>query len=260
MVNNQNEKIIELRKLKKFFPLKKTSIFDRNQLNVKAVEDISLSIYKGETLGLVGESGCGKSTLGRTILQIYPPTSGSVTFHSEETKLLKLSYILTEINKLPKYQKNAIRYFENSLVFDKKVEDIKKKIEDIEKDSNNLDKTYHALKKSLIVHQNKSKEFKKDASRQLREASRLVGSLILQKNIEEIKNLLLKAIQLQGNNDVIFEGLSGDFHHLKPEVISIFNELHAFKKNEVLHITERVAEKKYIKQLDDNREDRKSVV
>jgi peptide/nickel transport system ATP-binding protein len=254
MVNNQNEKIIELRKLKKFFPLKKTSIFDRVQLNVKAVEDISLSIYKGETLGLVGESGCGKSTLGRTILQIYPPTSGSVTFHSDETKMLNLSYILTEINKLSKYQKSAIRYYENSLVFDKKVEEINKKIEDIEKDSNNLDKSYHALKKSLIMHQNKSKEFKKEASRQLREASRLIGSLILQKNIDEIKNLLLKAIQLQGNNNILFEGLAGNFDNLKPEVKSIFEKLHAFKKHEVLHITERVAEEKYIKQLDDNRE------
>ena len=54
-----------------------------NQMMVKAVDDISFDIYKGETLGLVGESGCGKSTTGRTIIRLYDATDGEVMFNGE---------------------------------------------------------------------------------------------------------------------------------------------------------------------------------
>ena len=64
------EKLLSITNLKKYFPVAKSSFFAK-QMYVRANEDITLDIYKGETLGLVGESGCGKSTLGRVLLQLY---------------------------------------------------------------------------------------------------------------------------------------------------------------------------------------------
>lgn len=69
--------LVELRHLKQTFEVK-TGPFRRTPL--KAVDDVSLTIHRGETLGLVGESGCGKSTLGRALLHLYPPTGGQVLF------------------------------------------------------------------------------------------------------------------------------------------------------------------------------------
>ena len=63
--------------MKKYYPVKR-GLFQRVQGYVKAVDDVSLTVYEGETLGLVGESGCGKTTMARAILQLDPPTSGSV--------------------------------------------------------------------------------------------------------------------------------------------------------------------------------------
>ncbi|MBI4497165.1 MAG: ABC transporter ATP-binding protein, partial [Chloroflexi bacterium] len=67
-----------------FFPVTRGIIFERKVADVKAVDDISFYVRKGETLGLVGESGCGKTTTGRAILRLYQPTAGSVNFWDEE--------------------------------------------------------------------------------------------------------------------------------------------------------------------------------
>ena len=73
-----SEPILELRDLKTHFPVYAGFIFRRQTGTVKAVDGVSLSVRRGEVLGLVGESGCGKSTLARTILQLVPTTSGTV--------------------------------------------------------------------------------------------------------------------------------------------------------------------------------------
>ncbi len=75
---------LSVRNLKVHFPIKSgLPFFSKTQL-IKAVDDVSFDLYKGETLGLVGESGCGKSTLGRAILQLIKPTSGEVIFEGVE--------------------------------------------------------------------------------------------------------------------------------------------------------------------------------
>ena len=76
------EVLIEVKDLKMHFPIRR-GILKRQVGAIRAVDGISFEIYKGETLGLVGESGCGKSTAGRTILQLYEPTAGKVTFEDE---------------------------------------------------------------------------------------------------------------------------------------------------------------------------------
>lgn len=71
--------LLTVKNLKKYFAVTK-GFFKKNRHVVKAVDDVSFAIYKGETLGLVGESGCGKSTVGRTLLRLYPPTAGEILF------------------------------------------------------------------------------------------------------------------------------------------------------------------------------------
>ncbi len=78
------EVLVSVRGLKKHFPITAGVIVQRQVGAVKAVDGVSFDILKGETLGLVGESGCGKSTTGRTLLQLYKPTEGSVVFEGRE--------------------------------------------------------------------------------------------------------------------------------------------------------------------------------
>ncbi|KAA3604598.1 MAG: dipeptide ABC transporter ATP-binding protein [Calditrichaeota bacterium] len=85
-----SEDLIVVKNLQKYFPIKK-GLFSKTVGNVKAVDDVSFTIKKGETLGLVGESGCGKSTLGRTILRLLEPSGGSVIFNGEDIASLSKS-------------------------------------------------------------------------------------------------------------------------------------------------------------------------
>jgi len=72
------EVLVEIKNLRKYFPMK--NFFGQSKGEVKAVDDVSFEIYKGETFGLVGESGCGKSTLGRCVLQMLKATDGQVLY------------------------------------------------------------------------------------------------------------------------------------------------------------------------------------
>lgn len=82
-MNNKAENLVEIKNLTKFFPAKKEFGFGPKQF-VRAVEDVSLTIKRGETVGLVGESGCGKTTVGRTLLRLYEPTSGEILFDGND--------------------------------------------------------------------------------------------------------------------------------------------------------------------------------
>ena len=78
--------LVEVRNLKEYFNIA-TGAFTTRPL--KAVDDVSFSIHRGETLGLVGESGCGKTTVGRTLLHLYKPTAGQIFFDGKEVKTKK---------------------------------------------------------------------------------------------------------------------------------------------------------------------------
>lgn len=103
MSNKEEKKVLfKIRNLKKYFPLKKKSLFDRGPGEyVHANESISLDIYQGETLGLVGESGCGKSTFGRTLLQIYDQTEGTTLYYGKTIEQTAPAYMADMIKKIP---------------------------------------------------------------------------------------------------------------------------------------------------------------
>lgn len=83
-MENKKEVLLDLKNVKTYFPVKK-GILKKTVGHVKAVDDISIEIYKGETLGLVGESGCGKTTLGKSILQLIPATGGEMNYNFDGT-------------------------------------------------------------------------------------------------------------------------------------------------------------------------------
>jgi peptide/nickel transport system ATP-binding protein len=88
----KQEPLIEIKNLKKYFRTGKNEV-------LKAVDDVSFSIYKGETLGLVGESGCGKSTTGRTIMRLYDATNGDVVFQNQNVHGKKSPSELKQFNR-----------------------------------------------------------------------------------------------------------------------------------------------------------------
>ncbi|GGB39052.1 peptide ABC transporter ATP-binding protein [Lentibacillus populi] len=97
--------LLETRGLKKYYPIK-GGFLKRTKNHVKAVQNISLKVYKGETLGIVGESGCGKSTFGRTILGLEDLTDGSILFRGEHIEHLS-------DRKLKKYKRDMQMIFQN---------------------------------------------------------------------------------------------------------------------------------------------------
>lgn len=100
-----SENILVAKNIKKYFPIKK-GFFLKHVADVKAVDDVSLTVKKGETLGLVGESGCGKSTLGRTLIRLYEPTAGEITFEGQ-------NFLTSRGHDLRKHRKDIQMIFQD---------------------------------------------------------------------------------------------------------------------------------------------------
>jgi oligopeptide transport system ATP-binding protein len=86
---SNDQVLVQVEGLTKYFPITQGIISQRQVGAVRAVDGVTFTIYRGETLGLVGESGCGKTTAGRTILQLYRPTAGQVIFDGLDLTVLK---------------------------------------------------------------------------------------------------------------------------------------------------------------------------
>jgi len=173
MVNDMKEKKVLLRieNLKQYFPLKKTS-FRAEQLYVRANDDVSIDIYEGETLGLVGESGCGKSTLGRSLLQLYKQTDGRTIYYGKTVYELAPSYVLDILKKLPSLKKEYL-------------EAVKKEAEVrnlYEKEKEGEDQ-YRLIEKLRVAEKN--------AKDRLLDMAQLIGGFMLASNLEPVSEVLV---------------------------------------------------------------------
>ena len=122
------KKLLSITNLKKYFPVAKSSMFQKEQLYVRANEDITLDIYEGETLGIVGESGCGKSTLGRVLLQLYPQTAGTTIYYGSTLADTAPAYVEDTLKNLDKYKQKLVKA-------DAKVAELEKKVADMGEDN-----------------------------------------------------------------------------------------------------------------------------
>ena len=94
-MQNTKKKLLSITNLKKYFPIAKSSVFQKEKLYVKANEDVSIDIYEGETFGLVGESGCGKSVTSLSIMQLLQRPQGQIVSGSIKLNLGDKAYEIT---------------------------------------------------------------------------------------------------------------------------------------------------------------------
>ncbi|MBO3649841.1 MULTISPECIES: ABC transporter ATP-binding protein [Bacillus amyloliquefaciens group] len=92
------ETILELKDVKKYFPIR-SGFFQRKVGDIKAIDGVSFSLKRGETLGIVGESGCGKSTAGRTMIRLYKPTDGRILFKGQDISGLSEEKLRKSVRK-----------------------------------------------------------------------------------------------------------------------------------------------------------------
>ncbi len=173
MVNENSEKKVLLRieNLKQYFPLKKAS-FRSEQLYVRANDDVSIDIYEGETLGLVGESGCGKSTLGRSLLQLYKQTDGRTIYYGRTIDELARKYVLDILKNLPALKKDYL----NAVIKenDARLDHEKAQVGDDQ---------YHALEKLRAAE-----KISKDG---LNDMAQLIGGFILADDLAPVSEVLV---------------------------------------------------------------------
>lgn len=173
MQNNTGDKKVLLRisHLKQWFPLKKTSI-GGEQLYVKANDDISLDIYEGETLGLVGESGCGKSTLGRVLLQLYHQTEGKTMYYGRSLDSLAPAYV------------------EKTL---KNLESERNKLRELEAKRDQLVKEYDALdEKSRRAKKAEKDKAEKEAHSLFLDMAQLIGGFLSVDDLKPVSEIFLQ--------------------------------------------------------------------
>ena len=103
------QKLLSIVDLKKYFPVRKKRLFQKQKAYLRAADGISIEIRKGEAYGLVGESGCGKSTLGRTVLQLYKPTDGRVFYYGRTLEDCSPRYVGEYLKKARRIRTECLK-------------------------------------------------------------------------------------------------------------------------------------------------------
>ncbi len=177
--NKDKKLLLRVENLKQYFPLKKTSI-RAEQLYVRANDDVSIDIYEGETLGLVGESGCGKSTLGRSLLQLYKQTDGRTIFYGKTIDEMAPKYVLDILKKLPslkrEYLESAKKETELRAIYEKAQEG---------------DDQYRALEKLRAAE--------KTAKDNLLDMAQLIGGFMLAEDLQAVSEILVNEYEASIN-------------------------------------------------------------
>lgn len=168
------ELLFRIQNLKQYFPVQKVG---KEVQYVKANDDISLDIYKGETIGLVGESGCGKSTFGRTLLQLYKQTDGRTIYYGRTRWEVNPKYVYKLINGFASH-KSKIKELEAELEKDKAAYEA---LPDGKEKGEALNKFRDTEKKHRLLYQ---------------DLAQIAGALIYHDNESEVKSLLLKEQEL----------------------------------------------------------------
>lgn len=179
------ELLFRIQNLKQYFPVQKVG---KEVKYVKANDDISLDIYKGETIGLVGESGCGKSTFGRTLLQLYKQTDGRTIYYGRTRWEVNPKYVYKLINGFASHKN--------------KLKELKA---EIEKDTTAYEALAEGKEKGEAL--NKLREAEKQYKLLYKDLAQIAGALIYHDNESEIKSLLSKEQEL--NNKIFLAKKDG---------------------------------------------------
>lgn len=166
------KKLLSITNLKKYFPVAKSSIFQKERLYVRANEEITLDIYEGETVGIVGESGCGKSTLGRVLLQLYDQTAGASMYYGRS---------LSDI--APKYVKDTLKHAKKYVARYKAAQELADKLCN-EADALGENATFFQLQKKNLALAN--------AQSALMNAAKILGGFMAVEDIDHGAAVLLK--------------------------------------------------------------------
>lgn len=170
---NEKKVLIRVENLKQYFPVKKASFSQKEKLYVRANDDITLDIYEGETLGLVGESGCGKSTLGRTLLQLYNQTDGRTMYYGQDIDQVAPEYVLDILKNLVAKKRELIA--------------IQKKEKEVTEAYNKLpegNEKYAALENMRNIE--------KQSRNSLLDISQLIGGFMVADDLGPVSDLLVK--------------------------------------------------------------------
>ena len=178
MPNNDEKKVLlKVTDLKQWFPLKKTKLFQKEQEYVRANDGITLNIYEGETVGLVGESGCGKSTFGRTLLQIYKQTEGKTMYYGR-----------TLTDMAPLYVDETIKNISSG----------KKKIAELEAKAEALKAEYEKMEDSAEKFQKQAEceNIQKKCNMEFLNLVQIIGGFYSLDDTKEAEQLLLEKFKV----------------------------------------------------------------
>lgn len=172
-VEKKKKVLIRVENLKQYFPLRKSSMFQKEQLFVRANDDVSIDIYQGETLGLVGESGCGKSTLGRTLLQLYNQTDGRTIYYGRDIEDLAPSYVTKTLKNIKSIRSKYIEALEAQGQAQKHY------------DAQTSDEDKYSAINKLRAAEKVTKDY-------FMEMAQLIGGFMLADDLEPVSEILLK--------------------------------------------------------------------
>jgi len=229
-MDNSKEVILSLKDLKTYFPIQK-GVFKKTVGYIKAVDGINLDIYRGETLGLVGESGCGKTTLGKSILQLEKPTNGEVIFNDKGNKI--------DITKL----KN------------KEMKDIRKKLQVV------FQNPHSSLNPAFTVFGSLQDPLKKYGVKSKAERRRIIGDLLEAVNMrrEQIDHYpnefsggqrqrigIARALSVEPELIILDEAVSALDVSIQAQVLQLLKELKEKRNLTYLFITHDLSVVEYI--------------